>query len=174
MIWCTHTLYVEGAVEHLLLCIAYSWTRLGPNSVSLTCWSVTYMYRRVEYVLSAQGLGALECCWMAGARCVLRLLRHVVSAHPFSKLAVSCEYEWPAMNIYKSIFLARKLIVRLCEVLEKKCSTAKACCSSYFTVNRFFECTTSPRGYEMLLKPFVMGGPLLHCLWILCSNFCVK
>ena len=26
----------------------------------------------------------------------------------------------------------------------------------------------------MLLKTFVMGGPLLHCFWTLCSNFCVK
>ena len=26
----------------------------------------------------------------------------------------------------------------------------------------------------MLLKMFVMGGPLLHCFWTLCSNFHVK
>ena len=26
----------------------------------------------------------------------------------------------------------------------------------------------------MLLKTFVMGEPLLHCFWTLCSNFRVK
>ena len=26
----------------------------------------------------------------------------------------------------------------------------------------------------MLLKTFVMGGPLLHYFWTLCSNFLVK